>query len=914
MGLGMRKAGKILGVTGVFIILLVAVLVWVPQVHAQTSPEMNQLRAFFGEVLMIDTSACTISDNPLSYSDNRPELGTRGVMEGKVTLTFENGRSVEALYEFKGTFLVWCLVYYDQNNSDPLPYIKPPSNNSVEQARQFLENYEKFTNDSSFGDMAKLLDGVKNSESLNKTVGNLKLAINSNGPYFDWSYTFEGEDYRLLSISFASPPHIFTYGYQGWRYNMDSSAVPVYQPITSSGVASSAEPDAWNSFLSSSLSLQFFAVIAFACGVAAIFLVQLYRRTACKVAKYKRLSRLRIKISWLTKKRLLSAVLILLVLTLCSGWNGQLAQGNFMYPPLERIYITSDGSLTPSGLPINRTDDVYTLTGPITNRVIVVQRDNIVIDGASFLIQKTTPALGRQDAVGIENRSNVTVKNLLIEGFNYGVFVSNSSNCIVTQNTFSGNDFGVVLANQSMGNSVIGNSLTSGGGIAIYYSPDNILRSNTMVGSGPNLWIDCEAVTAPSAFVNDIDSSNTVNDKPVCYWIGQHDRVIPAGTGYVGLINCNGITVQNLNLTNNGQGLLLINTDNSVVSGNTFIDNSKAIAVYSSKNNSFTSNSLIHNQNGITLCSRPNMFTNNQLTNNTVDANFEDRFFDEFDRSNIVDGEPICYWLWQKDKAVPVDSGYVVLLSCQNITVQGLVVTGRRQAMLLSEVTNSTITKNALTNNDQGILLAGSANNQITRNLIANNTYGIQMVNSVSNNVSANRLPFNVNFGIQMDDCSNNKVTDNYISHGKQGLVINRGDNNTITGNSIFYTKEKGVHLGESTHNLFTCNTIAWSNGFGLTITGEVGDNCLYHNNFVNNAGNDPNQAYPGANTPNTWDNGCEGNFLSDYQNKYPTAKQVNGSGVWDTAVVMKGSNVDNFPLVNPVTMTYEVILLQPTN
>jgi parallel beta-helix repeat protein len=313
------------------------------------------------------------------------------------------------------------------------------------------------------------------------------------------------------------------------------------------------------------------------------------------------------------------------------------------------------------------------------------------------------------------------------------------------------------------------------------------------------------------------------------------------------------------------------------------------------------------------LYSRPNTFKNNQLINNTIDANFGDRFFDEFDRSNIVDGTPICYWLWQKNMAVPTDSGYVVLLSCQNITVQNLVISGRRQAMLLSEVTNSTITKNTVTNNDGGILMAGSSNNQITKNLLANNTYGLQMINSVSINISGNRIPFNVNFGIQMDDCSNNTIMGNYISHGKQALILNRGTSNAITGNSIFYTKEKSAHFGESTTNLVTGNTIAWSNGFALTTSGTVGNNSFYHNNFVNNAGNDLNQARPGTETPNSWDNGKEGNFFSDYQSKYPTGKQVLGAGVWDTAVVWGGQNVDHFPLVKPVTMTYEVTLLQPT-
>ena len=48
----------------------------------------------------------------------------------------------------------------------------------------------------------------------------------------------------------------------------------------------------------------------------------------------------------------------------------------------------------------------------------------------------------------------------------------------------------------------------------------------------------------------------------------------------------------------------------------------------------------------------------------------------------------------------------------------------------------------------------------------------------------------------------------------------------------------------------------------------------------------------------NVWDNGVEGNYWSDYEDRYPNAIELNGSGIWDTPYVIDGKNQDNYPVV----------------
>jgi parallel beta-helix repeat protein len=919
--MGMSRLKKLeLLIIVLCVLVLAAPIIKTPETHAQNSPEVNQLLDFFREVLLIDTSRCCITGGPLTGPgyDNRPEMGTRGICEGKITLLFDSGGSVDSLFEFKGRFLVWCLIYYDAGNTNPIPYIRAPPGDHLEMARDFLERYETFTDDSRIADMKRLLDAVNKAEPLSKTEGNLNMTITvRNVPDFEWAYTFEEEEYSLLRISFFGAPHIFSLGDQRYKYNMNNSAFPSYEPLTvDPSFGSEHTFSSATSLFSSGYAVLIISALA-ASGLFGFALLTVAKRRKQKTSFSIQLSLIRDSVirKALGKKRIRTFTLVLMILfSMGVGlYSVGKAEANFLYPPLEKIYIKADGSISPPTRSIIRTQNGYTFVDNLSNYALEVQCNNIVINGAGYYVQKIQPAYLRTDALALKGVRNVTITNLDIRGFDYGVYLSNSQDCQIIGNEFSGNQRGIVLADHSTGNMVSGNSFSSGGGIGIYYSTNNSLRSNVMSGSGPHLWVDCENVTSPSDFMNDIDETNTINDKPVYYWINQHDRAVPLGAGYVALVNCSGIMVKNLNLTNNGQGVLLISTKNAQVTNNSIAANNKGIAIYGSPDNNFTSNNITSNTNGIVSYSRPNTFRSNRLDNNTFDANFEDRFFDEFDRSNLVDGTPICYWLWQHDKTVPVDSGYVVLLSCQNITVQNLNLTGRRQALYFSELTDSLIMRNIITNNEASIVLKGSSNNKIRGNLVANNTDGIYMEAAQSNELSGNKITFNINSGIYIDDGFNNTIIFNYIAHCKIGFTMNRGGSNTVSGNTIIYTKEKGAHIGASADNIVTGNNIAWSKGHALSITGTVGNNVIHHNDFGNNAAPAIHQAYPGGNVQNTWDDRHEGNFWSDYQNKYPQGKET-ASGIWDTPIVMNENNTDRFPLTKPVNMKYQVTILQPAS
>ena len=132
-------------------------------------------------------------------------------------------------------------------------------------------------------------------------------------------------------------------------------------------------------------------------------------------------------------------------------------------------------------------------------------------------------------------------------------------------------------------------------------------------------------------FINDIDDSNTVDGKPIIYWVNEHDKNVPSGTGFVVLVNCRNITVQNLSLTNNSQGILLVATNNSLIEKNYIANNNFGIALFAPYEqcvgNSIIGNNITSNsKDGINSWnSEKTVVTQNRITNNQeIGINFYD--------------------------------------------------------------------------------------------------------------------------------------------------------------------------------------------------------------------------------------------------------------------------------------------------
>lgn len=177
-------------------------------------------------------------------------------------------------------------------------------------------------------------------------------------------------------------------------------------------------------------------------------------------------------------------------------------------PQLPSVYIRSDGSVTPS-LPIQKVGDIYTFTGNIFNLTLVVQRSNIIIDGAGHTLQ------GNASGQGIHvEASNVTIRNLEINKFASAVIIFKASNNTITRNRITSNGIGIDL-NKAKYNIVEGNTISSNNdlGILIYDDSDynQIIGNNITSNGDAGIW--CEGTTPTSDFISVIGNNISDHEK-----------------------------------------------------------------------------------------------------------------------------------------------------------------------------------------------------------------------------------------------------------------------------------------------------------------------------------------------------------------------------------------------------------------
>src|SRR3972149_4130853 len=152
----------------------------------------------------------------------------------------------------------------------------------------------------------------------------------------------------------------------------------------------------------------------------------------------------------------------------------------------ETIYIRADGNIEPSTAPIQRDEDLYTLTGNITSDAygIMVERNNMTLDGAGYTLQGT----GASGFKGIylTGRSNITIKNIQVKTFYYGIQLFASSNNSIVGNDITDNDYGIYL-DYSSNNRIVGNNITDNGdGIQPSVSSNNRIVGNNITDNDYN--------------------------------------------------------------------------------------------------------------------------------------------------------------------------------------------------------------------------------------------------------------------------------------------------------------------------------------------------------------------------------------------------------------------------------------------
>jgi len=291
----------------------------------------------------------------------------------------------------------------------------------------------------------------------------------------------------------------------------------------------------------------------------------------------------------------------------------------------------------------------------------IIKADNVVLNLNGHTINGSGGTYGTNTAGVIipfswDGIYAVTIKNGVIKNFEYGVKLEQCSECAITNITFTQNLYGVhqtwtfssgnvirnntilnntngiellggdnntisenIMANEvdniligGTGNNIVSdNIVTDGYGGINLGSGHNTLRNNFLANNRHNI-ASCTYWSWTGnplhLFIQDIDTSNTVDGKPIYYLVNESNVVIDSfafpEVGYLGLVNCKNITARNLNLAENFEGILLAYTNDSVLENLHLRNNLNGILLYNSSRNIITMNVVErtdYSGNGIVL-------------------------------------------------------------------------------------------------------------------------------------------------------------------------------------------------------------------------------------------------------------------------------------------------------------------------
>ncbi|MEM3011115.1 MAG: NosD domain-containing protein [Candidatus Bathyarchaeia archaeon] len=402
----------------------------------------------------------------------------------------------------------------------------------------------------------------------------------------------------------------------------------------------------------------------------------------------------------------------------------------------ETIYIRADGSIEPPTAPIHRFGDFYVLADNIHGS-LVVERNNILISGIGFKIR------GEGSGVGIEvfQRENVTLSQVCVSNFSYGVWLYNShfiklysdiiincesglrmeysghnlvEECVVANNTGTGVSLYYSNNNNLFSNKVLRNSE----GMWLYRASGNILKNNVLQDNGANFGCGGYEI---QEYINYVDTSNKVNGKPIYYWINRSNERVPSDAGCIMIVNSSNIEIVDLKITNNHAGVQLIFTYDSVIKNVTTLNNYWGIMLFESSYNTIEECNASNNWCGISLdlsiynnivknfvadnkwlsgisaaggiyledCMGYNLLANNYIKNNTYGIGLDDSIDIEVAENNIINSS-----VW----------GIMLAGATMECTIHGNNLVGNENGLWLATThckNNKIFNNNFLNNNNQ---------------------------------------------------------------------------------------------------------------------------------------------------------------------------------------------------------------------
>ena len=227
----------------------------------------------------------------------------------------------------------------------------------------------------------------------------------------------------------------------------------------------------------------------------------------------------------------------------------------------------------------------------------------IKVESDNNIISNNTCNSNNDNGISLWGSSDCKITNNTCNSNNgQGISLWDSRDCKITNNTCNSNNYYGICLVSSDNCTLSTNTCNSNNGQGIYLidSRDCKIRNNTMNENGISIY-DSSLETWNS---HTVETTNTVNGKPVYYYKNVTGFTVPYGAGQVVLANCSWINVENQNCSNGSVGILVGYSSNITLTNNTCSENSYyGIQLDDSSACTITSNTCENNVFGISLFS-----------------------------------------------------------------------------------------------------------------------------------------------------------------------------------------------------------------------------------------------------------------------------------------------------------------------
>ena len=466
--------------------------------------------------------------------------------------------------------------------------------------------------------------------------------------------------------------------------------------------------------------------------------------------------------------------------------------------------------------------------------------------------------------------NNVIANNTALNN-TYGFYLYNSWYDRIDYNNITGNYIGIISLYNSLHTNFTGNIISGNINYGIELSDASYfnLTENNLSNNKINLFV---GGSIPKRYNHSIDTSNTVNGKPVYYLFNKKDMVLDdLDTKHITIANCTNITVINNNVSD-GDPISLVFTQDSYILNNTASDNYYGIRIYFSSNNTIANNFISESgDSGILLYdSHSNNILNSSLLNNHWFGVHVLYSTSTTISSNTISGNPSGgvditgsnnTWIYNNtiilnDKAIEATYSNNISIIDNNLSLSkddGVYFSGVVNAVIKDNIINSNnsycgvvlynsnnteIIGNGIRNStkESGISLTFACNNTIANNTLSNNRMGIQLsVSSNDNKIINNTVSLNEWEGIRLEGCcENNIICDNtaYLNT-KIGIILWNSSNNEVINNTANFNGWEGIRLFNGSNNNIVSGNDASYNVVYHGILVWLCDNNTITNNIV---------------------------------------------------------------------------------